>query len=188
MTAGPIALDVARPGLVVLIGAAGAGKTTLAARLFAADEVISSDELRAAVSGDAADQRATRRAFAILHREVGRRLAAGRLVVVDATSVERTARRALLTLAAVSRVPAVALLLALPAELVHARNAARADRPVPRDVVEHHLARVAQLTSGGSAAAVDTLVEEGFGHVVVVRSDDEVARLLIVRGPAVSPR
>ena len=93
MTSGPIAIEVARPGLVVLIGAAGAGKTTLAARLFAADEVISSDELRARVSGNATDQRATRLAFAILHREVARRLAAGRLVVVDATSVERAARR-----------------------------------------------------------------------------------------------
>ena len=188
MTSGPIALEVARPGLVVLIGAAGAGKTTLAARLFAADEVISSDELRARVSGSATDQRATRLAFAILHREVARRLAAGRLVVVDATSVERAARRALLLRAAAARVPTVALLLALPPELVHARNDARPGRPVPRDVVDRHLARVAQFTGSGSAAAIDALVGEGFGQVVVLRSDDEVARLRIVREPAVSRR
>jgi protein phosphatase len=188
MTPGPIELEVGRPGLVVLIGAAGVGKTTLAARLFAADDVVSSDELRAAVSGDAADQRATRRAFAILHREVARRLAANRFVVVDATSVERASRRALLTLAAAARVPAVALLLALPAELVRARNGSRRGRPVPPDVVERHLARVAHLTSGGSAAAVDALLGEGFGRAIVVRSDDEVARLRIVRGPPVSRR
>ena len=70
MIADPIEIPV--PGLVVLIGAAGAGKSTLAVRLFAPADVLSSDDLRAAVSGDAADQRATRTAFGILHREVRR--------------------------------------------------------------------------------------------------------------------
>jgi protein phosphatase len=188
VTADGIVVEVGAPWLVVLIGAAGAGKTTLARRLFAPDEVISSDELRAAVSGDAADQRATRPAFAILHRELATRLAAGRLVAVDATSVERDARRSLLRLAAAARVPATAVVLALPADLVHARNAARSDRPVPTEVVERHLARVAGLLGKGQAVAVDTLGGEGFASVVVVRSDDEAARLRLVRNQLVSPR
>jgi protein phosphatase len=188
VTAEPILLEVGRPGLVVLIGAAGSGKTTLAARLFPPDEVISSDELRAVVSGDASDQRATRPAFAILHREVARRLAAGQLVVVDATSVEKAARRPLLFRASAARVPAAALVLALPAELVHARNAARRGRPVPRDVIERHLARIAQLVAAGDRAAIVTLRAEGFARVVVARSDDDIARLAIVRATAVSRR
>jgi Predicted kinase len=57
------------PCLVVLIGPAGAGKSTLAARLFPLDAVLSSDTFRAVVSGDEADQRATKTAFAILHRD-----------------------------------------------------------------------------------------------------------------------
>ncbi|MDQ3128933.1 MAG: AAA family ATPase, partial [Chloroflexota bacterium] len=89
-------IALAVPGLVVLIGAAGAGKSTLAARLFAPADILSSDALRAAIGGDAADQRATRPAFAILHREARRRLAEGRLVVVDATNVEMSARRPLI--------------------------------------------------------------------------------------------
>ena len=183
MSAEGIPVEVGRPGLVILVGAAGAGKTTLASRLFRPDEVISSDDLRAAISGDATDQRATRPAFAILHREVAQRLAAGRLVVVDATSVERAARLALLRQAAAARVPAVALVLALPGDLVRARNAARPGRPVPSDVVDRHLALVAQLLSDGPAAAAEHLRLEGFAAVVLVSSDDEVARLRIVRGP-----
>jgi predicted kinase len=183
-----IVITVPIPSLVVLIGAAGSGKTTLAARLFEPDEIISSDELRAVVSGDPADQRATGPAFAILHRELASRLASGRLVVVDATSVEERARRALLRGAKAAGVPATAVILALPRAVVHARNAARLDRQVPIDVVELHLARVAGLVSHGDATAVTTLRSEGFAIVLILRSDDEVARLRVVRGPAVSPR
>jgi protein phosphatase len=187
-TAGEIVVTVPVPSLIVLIGAAGSGKTTLAARLFGPDEVISSDELRAVISGDAADQRATRPAFAILHRELGSRLAAGRLVVVDATSVEERARRALLRGAKAARVAATAVVLALPGDLVHTRSRARHDRPVPTEVVERHLGRVADLVARGDAAAVETLRVEGFATVVILRSDDEIARLHVVRVPAVSPR
>lgn len=191
MTADDLIVHLGEPSLVVLIGAAGSGKTTLAARLFAADEVIASDDLRAAISGDAADQRATRPAFAILHREVARRLAAGRLVVVDATSVERSARVKLLRYAADTQVPATAVVLALPGEIVQTRNAARLERPVPADVVERHLARVARLVGAGDDVARETLRVEGFAMVVVVRSDEDVARIRVVRsegrGSAVSP-
>jgi protein phosphatase len=186
--AAAIVIEVGRPGLVVLIGAAGSGKTTLTGRLFAPDEVISSDELRAAVSGDAADQRATRPAFTILHREVARRLAAGRLVVVDATSVERSARLSLLRLAAATGALTTALVLALPDDVVQVRNAARPGRAVPRDVVAYHLARVAQLVADGDVVAVEALRTEGFAAVVLVHSDGELASLQIVRGPAVTPR
>ena len=183
MTAEAIPVEVGRPGLVVLVGAAGSGKTTLASRLFTPDEVISSDDLRAAIRGDAADQRATRPAFAILHREVTKRLDAGRLVVVDATSVERHARLSLVRRAAAARAQAIALVLALPPDVVLARNASRPGRPVPRDVVERHLALLADLLAEGQAAAAERLRVEGFAAVVFLRSDEEIARLRIVRGP-----
>ena len=66
--------------------------------------------------------------------------------------------------------------------------AARPGRPVPRDVVERHLVRMADLVGAGVPAAIATLRGEGFAAVVVVRRDDEIGRLEIVRGPAVSPR
>jgi predicted kinase len=151
------------------VGAAGSGKTTLAARLFSPADVLSSDEFRRVVSGNAGNQAVTRTAFSILHRELVRRLAAGRLVVVDATNVERHARLALLRRAAAAGAPAHAVVLALPDRLVHARNASRTERVVDPAIVDRHLAILA------SALAAGTLEAEGFATVHVLRSDQDAA-------------
>jgi protein phosphatase len=163
------------PSLVVLVGAAGSGKSTFAARQFAADEVLSSDAYRALLSGDEADQRRTRTAFSILHREVVRRLAAGRLVVVDATNVEHHARRALVERAHAAGVPAIAIVFALPPGLVHARNAARTERVVDSAVVERHLARLAVALGDGGIGS------EGFAAVHVLGSVEEIDEAVIQR-------
>ena len=172
-------IDIPDPSLVVLIGAAGVGKSTFAARHFAPDEVLSSDRFRALVSGDEADQGATHAAFGRLHRELARRLAAGKLTVVDATSVEPSSRRALLARAAAAGVPATAIVLDLPAEIVLARNAARRKRVVDEEVVRHHLARLRASLDGPAPP----LLREGFAQVVVLRDPAEVDRVRIRRRP-----
>jgi predicted kinase len=172
-------IDIRDPSLVVLVGAAGAGKSTFAARNFAPDEILSSDRFRAMVSGDEADQRATHAAFGRLHREVARRLTAGKSTVVDATSVEPSSRRALLVRAATAGVPATAIVLDLPAEVVLARNAARRPRVVDEDVVRHHLARLRASLDGPAPR----LEREGFAQVVVLRDPGEVDRVRIRRRP-----
>jgi predicted kinase len=174
-------IRVPDPSLVVLVGAAGAGKSTFAARHFAPGDVLSSDAFRAIVSGNEADQRGTRTAFSILHREVSRRLAAGRLVV-DATNVELHARRALLARAAFAEVPAVAIVLALPAAIVHARNAGRTGRIVESEIVAGHLERLAaaETSSEGSGGL---FAGEGFEAVHVLRSVAEVEATRIARVP-----
>jgi predicted kinase len=169
------------PALVVLVGAAGAGKSTFAARHFAADEVISSDALREAVSGDEADQRATRLVFSILHRDVVRRLAAGRSVVVDATNVESHARRALIARAANAGVPAVAIVLALPRDVVSQRNRSRAGRVVDAEIVDRHLGRLATALDSG------TIASEGFRAVHVVTTTAALEGIRILREPGAEP-
>jgi predicted kinase len=164
------------PSLVVLVGAAGAGKTTFAARHFGGDEPLSSDAFRELLSGDAADQRRSRAAFSLLHREVVRRLAAGRIVVVDATNIERHARRALVTRARLAGVPAVAIVLALPEMVVHERNAGRSGRVVDPAVVDRHLARLAATLAAGEIA------DDGFWAVFVLRSAAEVDGVTVQRG------
>jgi protein phosphatase len=175
-----IHIEIDDPSLVVLVGAAGAGKSTFAARHFAADEILSSDRFRAIVSGDEANQAATRAAFALLHRRLATRLAAGRLAVVDATSVRHAARQALLALADAARVPTVAVVLDLPAATVLARNAARPARTVDMAVVRRQLAAVRTALDG----PLPPLHGEGFGQVVVLRDPLEVDGVTIRRRPA----
>jgi predicted kinase len=167
------------PSVVLLVGAAGAGKTTFAARHFAPDEVLSSDAYRALVSGDEGDQSVSHAAFRILHREVERRLADRRLTVVDATNVAAGNRRQLIQRARAAGVPVVALVLAPPAPLVLARNAARARR-VDEDVVRRQLARVER------AAAEGILTGEGCAAVWILREPDAIDAIAVGRLPASS--
>jgi protein phosphatase len=163
------------PSLVALVGPAGSGKTTLAARLFAPDEILSSDALREAIAGDATDQRATRPAFAALHRSLLRRLHLGRLTVVDATSVERHARRSLLRTARLAGRPAIAIVLDLPAALVQARNAARVGRQVDPEIVVRHLALLRRALDTGAIG------HEGWSRVVRLTTPEAVDALAIER-------
>jgi predicted kinase len=163
------------PSLVVLIGAAGAGKTTFAARHFAPGEILSSDAMRAAVAGDESDQRATGPAFAMLHRDLGRRLGAGSLTVVDATNVLATARRPLVHRARAAGLPAAAIVLDLPAATVLRRNSGRVARVVDPSVVERHLAAV-RATVGG-----DRLRREGFAQVVILRTVAQLDSVVVIR-------
>ena len=167
-------LELPDPCLVVLVGAAGAGKSTLAARLFPPELVLSSDAFRAAVSraGDPGDQQVTRAAFSALHRQLARRLAAGRAAVVDATNVTAYARRSLVRRATASDVPAVALVLDLPPALVLARNATREGRIVPSEVVRVHLHNLAHSLRRGLQA-------EGFAATHVLRAAADVDALQV---------
>jgi protein phosphatase len=168
-------VEIPDPSLVLLIGAAGAGKSTLAARLFDPDEVLSSDAYRARIAGDAADQRATRAAFDQLHRALATRLGAGRLTVLDATNLERSARRAGIVRARAAGMPIVAIVLDLPAAIVLAQNARRTERIVDRAVVGRHLAAVRSTVDGGQLAA------EGFDVIVLLGSPEAADTLRIER-------
>ena len=167
------------PCLVALVGAAGAGKSTFAARHFEPDEVLSSDGFRGHIAGDPTDQRVTAAAFAALHRELGRRLAAGRLTVVDATSVSRAARAALLRDAGRAGLPAIAIVLDMPPDVVLARNAGRPGaRAVPEEAVRRHLEQLRRALDGAG------LEREGFSAVVRLRDPAQVSVVRVERVPA----
>jgi protein phosphatase len=168
-------LSLPEPCLVLLVGAAGSGKSTFAARHFTADEILSSDAYREAIAGDPSDQSRNRVVFEALHRDVEHRLVEGRTTLVDATNVERNARRALLRLATHADRPAVAIVLDVPLAVAQDRNARRGDRTVPSDVVARQQARLERTIGSG------TLEREGFSAVHVLRGPAAIDAARVVR-------
>ncbi|MFJ7631408.1 polynucleotide kinase-phosphatase [Streptomyces sp. NPDC097595] len=166
-------LPVTDLSLVVLIGASGSGKSTFARRHFKPTEVISSDFCRGLVADDENDQSASKDAFDVLHYIAGKRLAAGRLTVVDATNVQPEARRQLVRVAREHDVLPIAIVLDLPEEVCLARNAARPDRAdMPRHVIQRHRRELRRSLRG--------LEREGFRKVHILRSEDEVEQAEVV--------
>lgn len=148
------ALPVTDLSLVVLVGASGSGKSTFARRHFKPTEVISSDFCRGLVCDDENDQGATRDAFDVLHYIAGKRLAAGRRTVVDATSVQQDSRRQLIELAKKYDVLPIAIVLDVPEEVCAERNAARTDRAdMPRRVIQRHIRELRRSLRHWSARA-----------------------------------
>ncbi|MFE7780681.1 polynucleotide kinase-phosphatase [Streptomyces nigrescens] len=169
----PRTLAVPDLSLVVLIGATGSGKSTFAARHFRPTEVLSSDFCRGLVSDDENDQSASGDAFDVLHFIAGKRLAAGRLTVVDATNVQSEARAQLVRLAREHDVLPVAIVLDMPEQVCAARNAARADRAgLPRRVIQRHQRELRR--------SLRHLEREGFRKVHVLRGPEEVESAEVV--------
>ncbi|MFF7447902.1 MULTISPECIES: polynucleotide kinase-phosphatase [unclassified Streptomyces] len=160
-------LPVTDLSLVVLVGASGSGKSTFARRHFKPTEVISSDFCRGLVSDDENDQSATRDAFDVLHYIAGKRLAAGRRTVVDATSVQSDSRRQLIDLARQHDVLPIAIVLDVPEEVCAERNAGRTDRAdMPVRVIKRHIRELRR--------SIRHLEREGFRKVHVLRGVEEI--------------
>ncbi|NEC28508.1 polynucleotide kinase-phosphatase [Streptomyces sp. SID8111] len=166
-------LPVTDLSLVVLVGASGSGKSTFARRHFEPTEILSSDFCRGLVADDENDQSASRDAFDVLHYIAGKRLAAGRRTVVDATSVQQESRKQLIELAKRHDVLPIAIVLDVPEEVCAERNAARTDRAdMPRRVIRRHTRELRR--------SLRHLEREGFRKVHVLRGAEEVERATVV--------
>jgi protein phosphatase len=161
--------------LVVLIGPSGCGKSSFARAHFKPTEVLSSDFCRGLVSDDENAQAATKDAFEVLHFVARKRLAAGRLTVVDATNVQPEARKPLVALAREFHVLPVAIVLNLPEKLCHERNQNRPDRQFGPHVVRNQSQQLRRSLRG--------LEREGFRHVFTLSTPEEVSSVSIVRQP-----
>lgn len=164
--------------VVVLVGAAGAGKSTLARRLFEPSEILSSDAFRAMISGDESDQRVSGAAFRALAAALDRRLRAGGRAVIDATDLRPKDRRPWVTAARRHGVATVAIVVDPPADDVRRQGAGRG-RLVAGPVVTRHLRAMDALRDAGP----DALRAEGFDIVVRLDSPAAVAALALDRGP-----
>lgn len=168
-------LSIPELSFVILIGASGSGKSSFARKHFKPTEVLSSDFCRGLVADDENDQRATPEAFEILHFIASKRLAAGRLTVVDATNVQPEARKPLLALARQYHMLPVALVFNLPEKVCQERNRGRSDRDFGPHVIRQQTQQLRR--------SVRDLKYEGFRHIHVLNSVEEVDAAVIERQP-----
>jgi len=160
---------------VVLIGVSGSGKSTFARKHFKLTEILSSDYCRGLVSDDENSQAATKDAFEVLHFIARKRLAAGKLTVVDATNVQPESRKSLVEIAREFHCLPVAIVLDLPERVAHDRNQARPDRDFGPHVIRQQSQQLHRSLRG--------LEREGFRHVFVFKSLAEIEAATIERQP-----
>src|SRR5919198_3233769 len=156
-------LTIPELSLVVLVGPSGAGKSTFARRHFRATEILSSDICRGLVCDDENDQMATRDAFEVLRFIAAKRLAAGRLTVVDATNVQTEARQPYVALAREHHCLPVAIVFNLPEQLCQERNRQRPERA---------------RRSRGRGGAAPAALEQPQARTRTIRHHRRCARLL----------
>ncbi|WP_238422353.1 polynucleotide kinase-phosphatase [Gordonia sp. 'Campus'] len=164
-------IEIPSLGLVVLVGVAGAGKSTFARTHFSDTEVLSSDAFRGFVADDPTDQTATADAFEALIDVARRRLRRGLLTVVDATSLRPEDRKVLVDLAKDEDVFAVAIVLDVPVAVLVGRVADREDIDEGVVVRQHKL-----LRQHGK-----NLRREGFRFVHVLSDQAEIEAAELVR-------
>ncbi len=163
------------PCLVVLVGPSGSGKSTWAEEQFPADQIVSSDRLRALVGTSEFDQRASKAAFQVLDLVVQERLRRKLTTVVDTTGLDDEFRLGLLEAARRRGIACHAVGFDTPPTECRARNKLQA-RPVPSKVLTAQIKRWESVKH--------QLADEGFdgvhspGPVLAVPSDQLTAPAL----------
>ena len=168
-------IEIPELSLVVLMGPSGSGKSSFARKHFKPTEVLSSDECRGLVSDDENNQAATNDAFDVLYYIAKKRLAAGRITVIDATNVQPEARKNAVALAREFHVLPVAVVFDVPERICHDRNKTREDRNFGPHVIRQQMQQLHR--------SLGSLQREGFRHVFKLQSVADVDAAEVTRVP-----
>ncbi|MBP7253332.1 MAG: polynucleotide kinase-phosphatase, partial [Alphaproteobacteria bacterium] len=166
-------IQIPELSLVLLVGASGCGKSSFARKHFKPTEVISSDYCRGLVSDDENNQACSKAAFEVLRFIAAKRLAAGKLTVIDATNVQTESRKELINLAREYHVIPVAIVLNLPKEICFARNADRPDRQFGKHVIWNQ--------SNQLQRSLKYFRREGISQTTILATTEEVECVTIER-------
>jgi predicted kinase len=158
--------------LVLLVGPPAAGKSTLAAALVAAgevvaDDVLSTDTYRETLTGNALELTQDRKVWAQVRDQLTVRMAAGRTTIIDATNLFPRRRARHITVARAHGRPVVAVRFEVPADELLERNEAR-DRVLRPNVV---VTMAMEMEEHAGPEALVAEVDE------ILDADDVVRRL-----------
>ncbi|MEV4060349.1 LLM class flavin-dependent oxidoreductase [Nonomuraea dietziae] len=145
------------PCLIVLVGPSASGKSTWAATHFPADEIVSSDRLRAMVGEGEDDISASSDALALLETVVSRRIARRLTTVIDTLGLDAERRRHWRELARTQGMPCVAIAFDTPAAECRTRNRSRSKR-IPAEALAGQFRAWARTR--------EVLTEEGFDRIL----------------------
>lgn len=155
---GPTDHGIPDPALVVLVGAAAAGKSSWAAARYRQAEIVSSDRLREVVGSGPHDLDASGDAFDLLERIVAARAGRRLTTVVDTLGLDAGRRRDQLALARRSGLPAVLVVLRTDEATCRRRNAER-DLPVPAPALASQLRRMRTVGDEVAGEGWDLVLE-----------------------------
>jgi len=127
------------------------------------------------ISDDENNQTVTSEAFDLLHYIAAKRLALGKIAVVDATNVQPEARKPLVELARRYHVVPVAIVFNVPERLCQDRNSRRSDRAFGPHVIRQQVAQLRRSLRG--------LKREGFRYIFELSTTEEIDSVTIERVP-----
>jgi F420-dependent oxidoreductase-like protein len=147
------------PCLVVLVGPSGSGKSKWADAHFRAEQIVSSDRLRAMVGEGEEDLAASTDAFALLEQIVSLRLARKLTTVIDTLGMDAERRANWLALARAHDVPTIAVVFAATQAECRTRNRA-AGKVVPDKVLAQQVRTLRDQRALLDREDFDRVIEE----------------------------
>ncbi len=176
------ALNIALPRrcLVALSGIPASGKSTFAARCFRATEIVSSDQCRAVICDEPANQAASRDAFDLMHTILAARMKFGRFCVADATHLTHESRKRLIELCRRFGYPAYLIVFDVAPDECKRRDAKRSEGRVGPDVIDLH--------AGRFACDVQRFRAEGFLDVWILHGDQSDRTRVVLDGNPPDPK
>jgi F420-dependent oxidoreductase-like protein len=146
------------PCLVVLVGPSGAGKTTWAQAHFRAEQIVSSDRLRAIVGEGEDDLAASDDAFAILEAIVAHRLRRRLTTVIDTLGLDPVRRARWLATAADHDLARVCIVFTTTVAECRVRNRG-AGKSVPERVLSQQVRQLREQRAAIDAEGFDLVIE-----------------------------
>lgn len=131
--------------LVILSGASGSGKSTFAKRYFSDYTIVSSDQCREEICGDASNQDVSAEAFDLFYDKIKKSLSNNQLTISDSTATHSKARARLIEIARRCNTKAVCIVFDIDENICAERAFNRPERSVPKNVSLRHSK---QLKSG----------------------------------------